>query len=44
MQKVHKRKTDEYEDICMYYDKYRPRLSRLMREQQELANPEPFIE
>ncbi|XP_075154324.1 uncharacterized protein LOC142227962 [Haematobia irritans] len=37
MRKVHKR-TDKCEDIIFYYEKYRPRLTPLLREQQGLAN------
>uniref|UniRef100_A0A1I8PR78 Protein krueppel n=1 Tax=Stomoxys calcitrans TaxID=35570 RepID=A0A1I8PR78_STOCA len=38
MRTIHKR-TDKCEDIIYYYVKYKPRLTSLLREQQELATP-----
>ncbi|XP_075154331.1 uncharacterized protein LOC142227964 isoform X2 [Haematobia irritans] len=35
MRRVHKRGRDSYDDIITYYEKYRPRLSHVLMEQQE---------
>ncbi|XP_013101295.2 zinc finger protein 236 [Stomoxys calcitrans] len=35
MRRVHKRGKDNYDDIIKYYEKYRPRLSHVLMEQQE---------
>ncbi|XP_073829675.1 uncharacterized protein [Musca autumnalis] len=39
MKKVHKKSYDNYDDITIYYEKYRPRLSHVLMEQQEDVVP-----